>query len=74
MVWEEPSPGAHGYVWGYCKLSSPRIHFQPEVLKGSICNICQGPYVKLFLQGAQTIADIMQRRVAKYGDESGKLI
>ena len=27
-----------------------------------------------FLQGAQTIADIMQRRVAKYGDDSGKLI
>ena len=27
-----------------------------------------------FLQGAQTIADIMQRRVAKYGDDSGKLM
>ena len=56
---------------GYCyQFFSPfELLFWSEVSKGNTEN--RDDFLNLNLKGAETVADLLQRAFAKYGDQSG---
>lgn len=73
MVREQEVGWEHESVHCHCLSHSSGLHLQLEVAKGESRKvILYLLFVNFkFFQESQTLADIIQRKIAKYGDDSG---